>query len=145
MKEPIADRNISILTKDQLEDFIKSEKIKGKNIDYDDLLYVESDDYTDCYGIYLKQTLCGYICVYKNNPRHCDKLYISSEHRRKGLAHFALDFLGVTSVWVLTKNKVAMDFYTSIGFKINSKHGEISVMGRKSITNKSLKADFTKW
>lgn len=140
MKKWNDDRDICGLTLDKLEEFINSEKLKGKNNDYDDLLYVDSLEHLDCYGIYLGQTLCGYICPAKSNPGHCDKLYISPEYRRKGLAHFALDFLGITSVWVLSKNKVAINFYTSIGFKINSKHADLLVMTRKLNNKRNLQS-----
>lgn len=123
-------KEVKSISPDELINFIVTERkrLNEKVDDFDDLLYVEPNRYAYefCYGIYLDGLIAGYLTVSRCDPQHCDKLYVSNLHRRKGLANFALDELGILSVWVIEGNTASKAMYASMGFKIiDNQHGTL--------------------
>lgn len=127
-------KEVKPISADGLIKFITSERkrLNDEVDDFDDLLYVEPNRYVYefCYGIYLDGLIAGYLTVNKHNPQHCDKLYVSSLHRRKGLASFAIDEIGILSVWVIEGNTASKAMYMSLGFKTVDKQLDMLVFVR---------------
>ena len=117
---------------DELTTFVDKEKAIHKQVDLDDLLYIQptGDLYEKIFDIYLDDKMVGYICVAKSNPQHCEKLYVSDLHRRSGIAAFAVNQLRILSVWVLDSNADALNFYLSLGFKAADKSGQLLILTR---------------
>lgn len=133
----------------QLDLFIKNEVKNRKLPDFDDLLYTEphADLHENIFGIFIGAKIIGYVTTAKVNNNHCDKLYISPDYRGKGVATFVLNFLEITSIFVLEQNTKAVDLYKRVGFKIVAKHHSMLTMTRDFIDIPPIQQPpkFTQW
>lgn len=133
-------KKISIET---LVGFINREKTRRTNTakDQDDLLYTEpsQEQFEIIYGVFVDDDMVGYLSMNRTNPSHCDKLYVSDSYRRDGVAAYAINQLGVLSVWVLEDNTGALKLYSSLGFQVTDRSGKMLVLARNHTLNQKGK------
>lgn len=132
MKDRIEVKRIGYI---EFEKFIHSEQLKGSNQDFTNLVFVEPQWAAnrnnwpyEYYGIYLDDIIAGYAAMSLGYT--LVKIYVSPEHRRKGLAREVVNFLEVSELIVVEGDNDAIRFYCAIGFYIDNQKIGYSILRR---------------
>jgi GNAT superfamily N-acetyltransferase len=85
-----------------------------------DTHYLSIDDYlfelTTFYGIFNNLQMVGLGVVPIYDSRVMMRLYVAPEYRSKGLGAHVINYLKITSLGCLRKNKRALELYKLLGF-----------------------------
>lgn len=109
-----------LATEEQIRSYITEERIKRGNTLGMDICYLvhdsESFKLTLIYFILLDNEICGFCLIPSYQPDILIRIYVSPEHRRKGLGSFVLQSLGIKKLNCLAENDVGLAFYRNNGF-----------------------------
>lgn len=120
-------------TEELIKDFMQEQKNKRINErDFDiDFYYLNFDNdtfnFTHIYFILLNEVKCGFCFICSFQPSILNRIYINPEYRRKGLATYAIEHLGVRELSCYTDNIPGLNLYRKMGFNEYRKNGIFSI------------------